>query len=215
MIQAYPIEWFKDVVVDHDKVESAVPVNACEVRLDREGLSPITVVPVRSDRLSLEDLESILADHRPTLVVLINRDGHYAWDARTYAEEQGASIHTFKELYTFLSDTDPRPGLNKNVSFVRSRLEQHSKVAAVSMVCEAAMQIDRKGGLPSLQLSVEYHYEFTEEALVGALKHHPDVDIVYNANPNGTITEAALDHASHAGVEVLGLKDLMGRLRRP
>lgn len=33
------------------------------------------------------------------------------------------------------------------------------------MVCEAAMQIDRKGGQPSLQLSVEYHYEFTEEAL--------------------------------------------------
>lgn len=215
MIQAYPIEWFKDVVVDHDKVEAAVPVNAREVRLDRKELSPITVVPVSSDRLSLEDLESILADHRPTLVVLINRDGHYTWDARTYAEDQGSSIHTFKELYTFLSDSDPRPGIDKSVSFVRSCLEQHDKVAAVSMVCEAAMQINRKGGLPSLQLSVEYHYEFTEEALVGALKHHPDVDIVYNGNPNGTITEAALDHAGHANVEVLGLKDLMGRLHRP
>jgi hypothetical protein len=214
MIQAYPIEWFTEVVVDHDRVEAAVPVNASEVRLDRKGLGPITVVPVRSDRLSLEDLESILADHRPTLVVLVNRDGHYAWDARTYAEEQGASIHTFKELYTFLSDADPRPGLNKNVSFVRSRMGQHSKVAAVSMVCEAAMQIDRRDELPSLQLSVEDHYEFTEEALVGALKHHPDIDIICNANPNGTITEAALDHASHAGVEVLGFKDLMGRLHR-
>jgi hypothetical protein len=214
MIQAYPIEWFKDVVVDHDKVEAAVPIDDCEVRLDREGLSPITVVPVRSNRLSLEDLENVLAEHRPTLVVLVNRDGHYTWDARTYAVEQGASIHTFKELYTFLSDSDPRPGLNKNVSFVRSRLEQHNKVAAVSMACEAAMQIDRKGGLPSLQLSVEDHYEFTEEALVGALKHHPDVDIICNANPNGTITEAALDHASHAGVEVLDFKDLMGRLHR-
>jgi hypothetical protein len=178
-------------------------------------MTPITVVPVRSDRLSLEDLETILTDHSPTLVVLINRDGHYTWDARQYAEEQGASIHTFKELYTFLSDADPRPGLNKNVSFVRSRLEQHNKVAAVSMVCEAAMQIDRKRGLPSLQVSVEYHYEFTEEALVRALKHHPGVDIVYNANPNGTITEAALDHARHAGVEVLGFKDLMGRLHQP
>jgi len=68
MIQAYPMKWFKDAVVGHDTVEVAVPVNAHEVRHDREGLSPITVVPVRSDRLSLGDLDSIFADHRPTLV---------------------------------------------------------------------------------------------------------------------------------------------------
>lgn len=215
MIQDYPIDWFKKVVVDHDTVEAAVPINEHEVRLDRKGLTPITVVPVGSDLLSLEDLESIMALHQPTLVVLINRDGHYAWDARAYAEEKGTSIQTFKELYTFLSDIDPRPGLNKDVSFVRSRLEQHTNVAAVSMVCEAAMQIDRKDALPSLQMSVEYHYEFTEEALVKALKHHPHVDVVYNANPNGTITQAAHDHAGHAGVEVLGFKDLMRRLHRP
>ena len=53
---------------------------------------------------------------------------------------------------------------------------------------------------------------FTEEALVHALARHPDVDVVYNANPNGTVTDAAYSHAGHAGVEVLGFRDLMGRL---
>ena len=60
MIQAIPIEWFRNAVVDHDRVEAAVPVNACEVRLDRKELSPITVVPVSSDHLSLKDLKGIL-----------------------------------------------------------------------------------------------------------------------------------------------------------
>jgi hypothetical protein len=214
MIQDYPVDWFKEAVLDHDSVEAAVAIDAHEVRLDRKGLPPITVVPVSSDFLVLEDLESIMAVHQPTLVVLINRSGHYAWDTRSYAEGKGAAVQTFKELYTFLPEVDPRGGLDKNVSFVRVRLVQHTKVAAASMVCEAAMQIDRTGALQPLRLSVEYHYEFTEEALVAALERHPNVNIVYNANPNGTVTEAAHAHAGHSGVEVLGFKELMSRLHR-
>jgi hypothetical protein len=215
MIKSYPVDWFKTAVLDHDTVEATVAINEYEVRLDRKGLPPITVVPVKSDFLSVEDLQSLMETHRPTLVVLVNRSGHYAWDARAYAEEQGCSLQTFKELYTFLPDTDPRPGINKDISFVRSRLVQHTKVAEVSMICEASMQIDRKGSLTTLLLSVERHYEFTEEALVGALDRHPSVDLVYNANPNGSITQAAHAHADHAGVEVLGFKELLGRLNRP
>lgn len=82
------------------------------------------------------------------------------------------------------------------------------------MICEAMMRVRRTDGLRSLRISVESHYEFTEEATVQALARHADVDIVYNGNPNGTITEAAHAHAAHAGVELLGLGPLMSRLHR-
>jgi hypothetical protein len=80
------------------------------------------------------------------------------------------------------------------------------------MICEATMRVSRVGARDPLRIAVEYHYEFTEEALVHALRRHPDVDVVYNANPNGKVTEAAYSHAGHAGVEVLGFGDLMKRL---
>jgi hypothetical protein len=212
MIQDYPVSWFAKTIVNHDRVEDAMAIDDREVRVVRKELNPITVVPVTSDFLVRQDLEELLVDRKPTLVVLVNRAGHYAWDARALAEEQGASLQTFKELYTFLPDSDPRGGVDKNVSFVRSRLEQHAKVRAVSMICEATMHVSRVGALDPLRIAVEYHYEFTEEALVHALERHPDVDVVYNANPNGTVTEAAYSHAEHAGVEVLGFRELMGRL---
>lgn len=79
------------------------------------------------------------------------------------------------------------------------------------MVCEATMEVSRVGRLDPLRIAVEYHYEFTEEALVHALKRHPDVNVVCNSNPNGKATEAAYRHAGHAGVEVLGFGDLMKR----
>jgi len=76
------------------------------------------------------------------------------------------------------------------------------------------MEVRRTGGLAALRIAVEYQYEFTEEHLVQALDRHPDVEVVYNANPNGSVTEAAYEHAHHADVEVLGLKELMRRLHR-
>lgn len=74
------------------------------------------------------------------------------------------------------------------------------------------MHVRRAGALDALRIAVEYHYEFTEEALVHALERHPEADVVYNANPTGKVTEAAYNHAGHAGVEVLGLGGLMKRL---
>lgn len=117
-------------------------------------------------------------------------------------------------MFTFLPDADPRGGIDRNVDYVLSRLEQHSKVRTISMICEATMEVRRTGGLAALRIAVEYQYEFTEEHLVQALDRHPDVEVVYNANPNGSVTEAAYEHAHHADVEVLGLKELMRRLHR-
>lgn len=215
MITSFPVTWFVKAVSDHDHVETAAAINDHEVRIVRKEFDPITVVPVKSNFLVLYDVEEVLAFCQPTLVVLINPSGHYAWDARRYAESHGASVQTMSELYTFLPEEDPRHGVDKKVDFVRRRLEQHTRVNSVSMICEATMQVSRNRPLEPLQIAVEYQYEFTEEALVDAKERHPDVDIIYNANPNGTVTEAAFDHATHAGVEVLGFKELMSRMHRP
>ena len=215
MIESYPIDWFATSIVRHDRVERATATDDREVWVERRALEPITVAPVTSGFLVRQDLEELLRGRTPTLVVLVNRSGHYAWDAREFAEDLGSSVQTFKELYTFLADSDPRGGVDKNVSFVCSRLAQHTKVRAVSMICEATMDVSRTGTLDALRMAVEYEYEFTEEALVRALARHPEVDVVYNANPNGKVTQAAYRHAGHANVEVLGFKELMQRLHEP
>ncbi len=214
MIDSYLAEWFETKVVAHDAVSAAERVDDRVVRIFRKRYDPITVVPVTSPFLMREDVESVLAQSAPTLIVLVNADGHYAWDARMVAEDAGSSLQTFRELFTYLDDPDPRGGIDKRVSFVLDRLPQHVKVSTVEMQCEATMWIHRIGSLRSLQLAVEYHYEFTEEALVRALHRHSDVDVIYNANPNGKVTAEAHTHAGHAGVEVLGFGDLMGRLHR-
>lgn len=143
MIDDYLAGWLADKIVGHDAVQSATAIGAHQVEIVRKQLPPITVVPVRSDVLELADVAAILDEHQPTLIVLVNRDGHYAWDARELAQDRGASVQTVSELYTFLSDDDPRQGLDKGVAFVLSRLEQHTRISRVENGLRS-----QHGGLP-------------------------------------------------------------------
>lgn len=92
MIESYPVRWFARKIVKHDHVEGAMAIDDREVQVVRRRLSPITVVPVTSDFLVRRDLDELMVDRQPTVVVLVNRSGHYAWDARELAEERGASL---------------------------------------------------------------------------------------------------------------------------
>ena len=148
----------------------------------------------------------------PTVILLIPKRSHYDWNARELAEDSGSTIHTFKELYTFIGEPDPRPCVEKNMAYVTERLRQHSAVSQLVMICEASMRLERHKGLSELVVAVDYQYEFSEEAVVQAVKHHPNASVIVNANPNGRSTGAALTHAQHAGVTIFGVSELMGAL---
>jgi hypothetical protein len=74
---------------------------------------------------------------------------------REFAERAGSTIHTFKELYTFMGKRDPRPCIDKQVGYVMERLGQHSAVASLDMVCEASMRLERTGSLSDVLVAVE------------------------------------------------------------
>jgi hypothetical protein len=111
-----------------------------------------------------------------------------------------------------MHEPDPRRFVDKNVAYARQRLEQHSKVRTVEMICEASMRLNRRGGLSDVVVAVEFEYEFSEEAMVRALTRHPDVDVVLNSNPGGRPTGAALTHAAHAEIPIFSSIELMGAL---
>jgi hypothetical protein len=207
----YPTSWFEETIAKHTSIASVTAPENGHVRLERKEHPPIVVAPVAGTRVTAEDIVKILGRGPADIICLITKAGHYDWDARERAEQAGASVHTMKELMTSLSDADPRPFVNKNVAFARDALGQHTRVHEVRMICEASMQLVRDG-LSTVEIAVEYEYEFGEEALVRALNHHPGVDAVLNSNPNGKPTTAALKHAEQAGVGLFSFRELMGAL---
>ncbi|MGW4961797.1 hypothetical protein ACWEPL_31670 [Nonomuraea sp. NPDC004186] len=182
------------------------------VRIERKKVAPITVAPLGDRRIDKNLVGVVLAKVLPTAIVLISKSGHYDWDARELAMTNGSTILTVKELYTFMHETDPRPFLDKNVSYNRERLEQHSRVVEYDMICESSLRLRREGALSDVVIAIEYEYEFSEEAAVRAISRHPDADIILNANPNGSATTAAYSHARDAQVPIYKISELMGAL---
>ncbi len=209
---SYSTRWFAETVTKHTKVQAASPLANHQVRLVRQNLPPITIAPITTARVSLDTVRAVLESGTPTAIVLVPKTAHYDWSAREFAEANSSTILTFKELYTYLPERDLLGLLDKNVDYNRKRLGQHDKVRELEMICEASMRLKRHGGLKDVTIAVEYHYEFSEEALVQAIEHHPGMDVILNANPNGRVTEAALAHAQEVRVPVFGIAQLMGAL---
>lgn len=209
----YSTAWFVRNIQSHSEVSSATARPSGHVELSRVQLSQVIVAPVSLERLEQEHVDRLLDEDAATIICVIPKTSHYMWEARERAIERESTTHTMKELYTSLADEDPRPHLDKNVAYATDILDQHSSVRDVNMICESSMTIVRKGGLDSICIAIEYEYEFSEEALVKALKRHPEVHAILNSNPNGTPTRAALQHAAQARVGLFKLRELMGALR--
>ncbi|MDH6487309.1 hypothetical protein [Streptomyces sp. SAI-127] len=210
----YLTDWFTPKIADHDEVASARQISATRIQVLRVNGTPLTIAPVSTQTLTEDLVQEILRDEEATIICLIPKASHYLWPARQRANQFGSDVQTMSEVFWSMAEDDPQGFLSKDVAYARRVLGQHSEVERVEMICEASMRLIRSGGLPHITLSVDYGYEFSEEALVKALTRHPGVDVVLNSNPNGRATSAALKHAEHAGVRLLDMSSLMGALRR-
>ncbi|NEC12298.1 hypothetical protein G3I34_08350 [Streptomyces sp. SID8014] len=208
----YSTSWFIRAISGHSAVASAAELQSGCVLLERKHGPSIVVAPVAADWLNIDHVETILEAEKAAVICLIPKDSHYSWEARERAGDLESDVQTVKELYSSLGWEDPRGHIDKNVGYARDRLQQHSRVRRLEMRCEASMKVLRLGGASDKLVAIEYEYEFTEEALVRALKRHPGVHVVLNANPNGRPTKAALQHAKHTGVALFKIGDLMGAL---
>jgi hypothetical protein len=210
----YRTHWFAEAICRHTQVVTAEALPHGHVRITRDGLSEVTVAPIAPQHVDEATVGAVLDVDVPTVILLIPKASHYSWAAREFAEDHGSTIHTYKEFFGALSFSDPRPYVNKDVAFARDRLQQHTKVRDIHMICEASMRVERHSGLSDLVVAVEYEYEFSEEAVVHALSRHPAANVILNGNPNGRPTNAALAHAQHAGVSLVKIGELMSNLSR-
>ena len=208
----YATIFFANSINSHSAVQNVDVQPSGHVRVLRKAHAPVTIAPVSIEFLRPEHVEQVFNDSPVNIICVVKRDSHYSWAARERAAKLGASAHTMREVWASLGMEDPRLYSDKHVSYQRIRLEQHSKVRGIDMICEASMKIVRSGSLPPVTVAIEYEYEFAEEALVKAIQRHRGVSAILNANPNGRPTRAALEHAKSTGIGLFSLGELMGAL---
>lgn len=195
----------EDAVAQAEASDSLVEIIAKNGRTSRVYA---TDVPRVTEDVVLE----AMGTHDVDAIVVVPRSSHYDWSARLKAEASGSTVLTFGELRGAIGREDLSSVLSRPVAYVRDALEAHTRVVGVEMLCERSMRVVREVPLPDLTVAVDEQYEFSAEAVVAAVRLHPDADIICDNNPNGRVTQAAVEQAEHAGVEVMKLRDLFSRL---
>ncbi|MGV9358330.1 hypothetical protein [Streptomyces misionensis] len=208
----YLTDWFVPKIAAHNDVASARRISARRLSAQRNDGVVVKIAPVQVEILSESLVDQILREDTATIICLVPKSSHYLWSAREHANNLGSDVQTMSEVFWSMTEENPQGFLSKDVSVPRRILSQHSHVERVEMICESSMRIARMGRMSDVKVSIEYGYEFGEEALVKALDRHPGMDVVLNSNPNGRMTSAALEHAEHAGVRLMSLSSLMGEL---
>ncbi|MBP2581825.1 hypothetical protein J3A78_002303 [Streptomyces sp. PvR006] len=211
----YLTGWFVPKISGHGDVASAIRASSSLVQVERKNGTVVTIAPVSTPTLTETHVDEILGQGDATIICLVPKASHYLWSARTRAQDLGSDVQTMSEVFWAMGEEDVQGFLSKNVSYARRALGQHARVQQVQMICEASMRLVRHGGMPDIRVSVDYGYEFGEEALMQALERHPEVEVVLNSNPNGRFTSAALRHAENAGVRIFDMSSLMGALNNP
>lgn len=208
----YLTDWMAGSIRRHSAVSQVVNSSERRIRVDRKGLTSLTIAAVSVPILEVSHVESILEEEIATIICLVPRTSHYVWAARELANSHGSSVHSVYELKASLSQSDPRPFRNKDTAFIQRAINGHSRVKNAEMICEASILVKRHGDLGDIKVAVEHVYEFGHEALVDALERHPGMNAIVNSNPNGRFTEAATAYAREARVGVFRLGNLMGAL---
>ncbi|MFJ9197884.1 hypothetical protein [Streptomyces flaveolus] len=211
----YLTDWFIPKIAQHSAVASSKRLSDKRLSVLRKDGVALTIAPVQVEVLSADLVEEIIREDIATIICLVPKASHYLWSARERAAALGSDVQTMSEVFWSMTEENPQGFLSNDVTVTRRILRQHSQVHQVQMICESSMRIVRVGNMSNVTVSVEYGYEFSEEALVKALDRHPGMDVVLNSNPNGRMTAAALEHAKHAGVRLLNLSSLMGALKNP
>ncbi|MEW2118448.1 hypothetical protein AB0945_25310 [Streptomyces sp. NPDC005474] len=211
----YLTDWFVPKISDHGDVASASRYTPSLVKVERTNGTSVTIAPVSVSTLTEAHVNEILDQGNATIICLVPKSSHYLWSARIRAQDLCSDVQTMSEVFWAMGEENVQGFLSKNVSYARRALGQHSRVRRVEMICEASMRLVRRGEMSDVRVSIDYGYEFSEEALMQSLERHPQVDVVLNSNPNGRFTSAALNHAENAGVRLLDMSALMGTLNNP
>ncbi|UZJ64362.1 hypothetical protein OKW96_18595 [Sphingobacterium sp. KU25419] len=102
----------------------------------------------------------------------------------------------------------------KEFQFVENGLLNHTKVDRLERIYDRVFKIHRKWKLEPFVITLINSYELSAEEVRNARSKYGTFDGILKTNPNGSPTSNAYAAASEIDAEILGWRDLLGRLNK-
>jgi hypothetical protein len=204
--------WIAKRVLEHDKVASANLVEGNIIFIDRHDLSPC-VVATMSEAVVTEDAVRRAIGDRDDIdfVVNIPKDGVLQGDALQVAKDSNFALGGVGDLLRALTMEDVSEYYHPTIGFIERGLRQHDRVADFTRVADLCYVIHRTQGR-DLRAVFLYEYDLTADHIRVARDRYGRFDLVVKTNPNGSVTEAAIEVAKELGCRVFMWGEFLGAI---
>jgi len=189
-------------------VENALP--RIVFRQENETIPVFALDQTRVTEFHVRDALAIHRDLR--FIVNATKEALYDGDALGLCEQQKVGLGELGELVSFLDGT-PRNHIQRDARFVLRSLRQHSLVESVTRE-NNRMYVVRCRSHSKMRVLVLHDYLVTADSVRNGLETFGVPNVIAKANPNGTITNEAMDAAKSAGLEVLTWAELFRSLSK-
>jgi hypothetical protein len=149
----------------------------------------------------------------PDFVVNLNSGASLTTEALHMSINAQVPVGRMGDLLRALSMPNIRAYVEPETRFRERGLDQHSRVKDFERLDQQRYWIERHG-LPPLTVVFLNDYDLAGEAIRTARAEYGEFDIVVASNPNGRVTEGALEVAEQLGCEIHSWGGFLSRLNR-
>lgn len=197
---------------DNNNVADVKVVAPGRLKIERHDLPPVSIATLAVMPLDHSMLAEVLGQQPPPdFVVNLSPGALLTTEALLMSINEQVPVGRMGDLLRALSMPDIRMYVDPETQFRERGLEQHSRVIDFKRLDLHRYWIERDG-LSPLTVIFLNDYDLAAEAIRRARADYGNFDIVVASNPNGRVTDSALEVAAQLGCEIQKWGAFLSRL---
>jgi hypothetical protein len=207
-----PSQFVAEALSGHNDVSRAEPLDDRVVEVHRKRDPSFIVGVVSAALVERATIEELADDNHIEFICNIPREAAWTGEAIGFVQQRRIAFGGIGDLFAATGRKGPvRDFVRSEFEFIERIFDQHSAVAQVERVYDRVYCLHRLT-LPPVTVALINEYDLTADHIRTAWKRYgPFSDALAN-NPNCRCTPEAQEAAKQLKVELLPLRQFMGRL---
>lgn len=205
-------KFLKEKLQDFDSAKEIISVKQNLLKIKRKKGIEFSAFTMSLLEIDFETIKEICEAH-PELDFIVNIKKQYnlCGKALIYLSNKNISFGGLGDFMRFCNQEDNQKIEDKDFSFVARALRQHLKVDHIQRIDNRRINITRLGLSDVIAIMIN-DYDITTESVRAAKDLFKVFRVVIKTNPNGKITEEALEVGRSLNIDVCNFGDFLGKL---
>lgn len=205
--------WLIERLEENSKIETADLLSDNLLQVIRKDDYVITVTLTSLTIFNSVTVQKILEENNADFILHTSKEPLVDASAYDFLDTKKKVIGGYGDFFRAISQDKIWPYTPKDTQFIMRGLKQHDRVLKVRRLDNKRYEIQRIG-LETVIIIALNDYDLGIEAIRQAVDQFPEFDAVFKSNPNGRISNSAIELADKREIRVFKWGELLGQINR-